>query len=256
MGKALVSIITPAWNLERHLPETIASVKAQTFADWELLIADDASTDGTLAVARAAAAADPRIRVLPGAAREGGAGARNRAIREAAGQYIAFLDGDDLWYPQKLEKQLALMRETGAALSYTGFDSIDAEGRRLGPALRVPARVTYAELLGNPAIGCSTAIYDSARLGKVYMPSIWRRQDFGLWLEILRRIPFAAGLDEPLAAYRVRPGSLSRNRAVAAWYTWRLYRDVERLPLTTALRAFCSYAWRGLRKDLNRSLAS
>lgn len=252
MANPEVSIITPAHDLERYLPAAIASVQAQTFGNWEMLIADDASTDGTLAAARAAAAADPRIVVLPSPERRGGAEARNRAIAAARGRYIAFLDGDDLWQPRKLEKQIGFMAARGTALSYTGFENVDEAGNRIGKPVSVPVTVNYAELLGNPVIACSTAVYDSERLGRVFMPAILRRQDFGLWLDILKKIPRAEGLNEPLGFYRVRRGSLSKNRGVAAWYTWRLYRDVERLAVLPALRAFASYACRGLLKELNR----
>ncbi len=221
-----VSVVTPVWNAAATLAETVASVRAQSFDDWEHLLVDDASTDGSPALARALAASDPRIRILTLAANGGPAAARNAGIRAARGRYIAFVDADDLWRPQKLARQIGFMRAEGHALTFSAYRRIAADGRPLG-IVRPPARVDRAELLKGNVIGCLTAVYDTAAVGRLEMPPIRRRQDFGLWLEILSRVPHAHALPEVLADYRVHPGSLSADKLGAVQATWALYREVE-----------------------------
>jgi teichuronic acid biosynthesis glycosyltransferase TuaG len=242
-----VSVVTPVWNAAATLPATVASVRAQSLGDWEMILVDDGSTDGSLALARALAAADGRIRVLAQPANLGPAAARNRGIRAATGRYIAFLDADDLWRPEKLVTQLGFMRAGGHGLSFSAYRRIAADGTPLG-TVRVPARISRDELLKGNVIGCLTAVYDTAVFGKVEMPPLPRRQDYGLWLELLRRVPYAHALQQVLADYRVRAGSLSADKLGAARATWRLYRDFERLPPLRAAYYFAHYAANGLAK--------
>ena len=229
-----VSVLMPAFRAAATLPAAVASVQAQTFADWELLIVDDASDDATAGTVARLAEAEPRIRALHLGLNGGAARARNRALAMARGRYIAFLDADDLWLPGKLERQIGFMRETGTALTYAGYFIESPGGHR--SRIRVPPRVTHDALLRGNVIGCLTAVYDSAVLGKVEMPDIRMRQDFGLWLRILARIPEARGLDEPLAVYRRRSGSLSSSiwRRVAG--NWMLFRRSEGLGRLAAAR--------------------
>ena len=241
-----VSVITPAWNAAATLEATIASVAAQTFPDWEMLVADDGSTDATAAIAAAWAARDPRVRPLPGPGREGPAGARNRAIRAARGRFIAFLDADDRWRPEKLARQLAFMAAEAAPFSFTAYRREDAAGRDLG-IVHAPAAVDHAALLKGNVIGCLTAVYDSAHFGKVEMPPLPLRQDYALWLALLRPGGVARGLDAVLADYRVGPGSLSAGKLRAARGTWAVLR-AEGLALPRALWCFGHYAASGLRR--------
>ncbi len=243
-----VSVVTPVWNAAATLAATVASVRAQTFPDWEMLLVDDGSTDGSRALAEALAAADPRIRVLAQGSNTGAAAARNRAIRAARGRYIAFLDADDLWRPEKLARQVPVLA-AGHLLVFSAYRRIAADGRPLG-IVRPPPRVSREGLLRGNAIGCLTAVYDSAALGRVEMPPIARRQDYGLWLELLRRTPHAIGLPEVLADYRVRAGSLSGDKGAAARATWALYREVEGLPRLRAAWYFAHYAVGGVAKRL------
>ncbi|MDA5092865.1 glycosyltransferase family 2 protein [Aliiroseovarius sp. KMU-50] len=220
-----VSVIIPCFNAARYLERTIASVQAQSFADWEILLADDASTDGTLELAHSLAKSDPRIRVLEAIENGGAARARNRAMQAASGRYLAFLDADDCWRPEKLEHQIAHMQATGAALSYTEFvRHFDDGGSR---HVKLPETVNRNTLLRGNLIACSTAIYDREQLGLIEMPDVRMRQDFGLWLRILDQVPMAHGLCEPLTDYTVRTDSLSANKAKALGATWRLFHDVE-----------------------------
>jgi teichuronic acid biosynthesis glycosyltransferase TuaG len=241
----LVSVITPVFNAAATLPATIASVAAQTFPDWEMLIADDGSTDATAAIAAAWAARDPRVRPLPGP-RQGPAAARNRAIRASRGRFVAFLDADDRWRPEKLARQLAFMQREDAPFSFTAYRREDALGRDLG-VVRAPERVDHAGLLKGNVIGCLTAVYDTAHFGKVEMPPLPLRQDYALWLALLRRGGEARGLDEILADYRVAPASLSAGKLRAARGTWAVLRR-EGLPLPRALWCFARYAASGLRR--------
>ena len=242
----LVSVITPAWNAAATLEATIASVAAQSFPDWEMLVADDGSADTTPAIAAAWAARDPRIRPLPGPGREGPAGARNRAIRAARGRFIAFLDADDRWRPEKLARQIAFMEREGSPFSFTAYRREDAQGRELG-TVHPPAAVDYAGLLKGNIIGCLTAVYDTARFGKVEMPPLPLRQDYALWLALLKPGGTARGLDEVLADYRVGGGSLSGSKFKAARGTWAVLRR-EGLLLPHALCCFGHYALAGLRR--------
>lgn len=245
----LVSVVTPVWNAAATLGETVASVRAQSLADWEMLLVDDGSTDGSGALAARLAAAEPRIGVLSHPTRLGAAAARNRAIRAARGRFIAFLDADDLWRPEKLALQIGFMRARGHPFTFTAYRRIAADGRPLG-TVRPPAAVTRAGLLRGNVIGCLTAVYDTGFFGKVEMPPIARRQDYGLWLELLRRTAQAHALPEVLADYRVAPGSLSAGKLGAAGDTWRLYREHEGLPRLRAGYYFLHYAVRSVAKRL------
>ncbi|HEX5056264.1 MAG TPA: glycosyltransferase family 2 protein [Gammaproteobacteria bacterium] len=242
-----VSIITPVHNLARYLAATVDSVRMQSFADWEMLLVDDCSTDNSVEVAENLARLDPRVKLIRLDRNSGAAVARNAAIKAAAGRYIAFLDGDDLWQPDKLEKQLAFMRQKNAAFSYTAYRIVDEAGKEVS-VFNVPAQISYRDLLRTNVVGCSTAVYDTAGLGKVYMPDIRKRQDFGLWLRLTRTSGMAHGLPEILASYRLRSTSLSSNKLYAALYVWKLYREVEKLPLWQSVRCFSEYAIRAFFK--------
>ena len=242
-----MSIVTPAYNAAAYLPATIESVLAQSFQRWEMLVVDDCSRDGTRALVEEYAARDARVRLIKQAKNGGPARARQAALDHAGGRYIAFLDSDDFWLPQKLERQLAFMASAGAALSHTAFRRISADGARTGRVIGVPGRLAYAQLLGNTAIATSTAIVDRATTGPFRMTETYY-DDFALWLEITRRGFPAFGLDEDLMRYRVTGGSVSRNKLRSAMKVWRLYRDVERLPLGPAYWAFVRYAANAVRK--------
>ena len=249
MSLPALSVLMPVHNAAATLAASVASVQAQTLGDWELWLIDDASTDGSGALAAHLAAGDPRIRVLSLPANRGAAAARNAGLEQARGRYIAFLDADDLWQPDKLAAQLAHMAATGAAISFTGYSRADAEGR-LVERVRAPARVDHATLLKRNVMGCLTVIYDSAITGKVPMPDLRRQHDYALWLDLVRRFGPAAGLDRDLAIYRIGRASLSANKAGAARDVWRVYRGCQGLGLLPSLWFFGHYTWYGLRHRL------
>jgi glycosyltransferase involved in cell wall biosynthesis len=231
----------PAYNSECFIEESIRSVLAQTFLSWELLVIDDCSADSTTQIVARIAASDARIILLELSSNSGAAVARNFGISRARGRYLAFLDSDDLWYPYKLQSQLDFMRSVGATFCYSAYHTIDQDGYFLGRR-RVPRQVTYYDLLKTCHIGCLTAIYDTQRFGKVFMPEIRKRQDLGLWLRLLRQEEYAHGLSQPLARYRIRKDSISANKWSAAKSTWDVYRAVEGLTLPQAMYYFAHYA--------------
>jgi len=249
----LVSVIIPAHNAERYLEPTLHSALGQTYGALEVIVVNDASRDTTARVASRVAATDRRVKLVSFKSNVGAAQARNAGIELAAGRYIAFLDSDDLWAPEKTVRQIERLRATGAALAYTGYRTIDEQGRCRSAPMRVPERVTHAELLHTNVIPCSSAMYDTARLGKVYMPELAKRQDYGLWLRILKSTRMGAnaaavGIDEPLLFYRVHSASLSANKLDAARYQWRVYRELEHMPLWHSAYCFAHYAVNGFLK--------
>lgn len=252
--KSLISVIMPYFNAGKYIQDSIDSLVAQSYQNWELIVVDDCSDIENAEILNKVALSDHRIRVLRLEKNSGAAVARNRAIESANGRYIAFLDCDDLWKPSKLEKQILFMQQNSVALSYSAYDRVDVNGIRIGH-VGVPERVSYSDLLKVCSIGCLTAIYDTEVLGKVFMPLIRKRQDLGLWLKILKEVPFAYGVTESLAEYRVRPDSISANKRVAASYTWKLYRGVEQLPLYKTIYYFSHYAVNGVLRTKFPSIA-
>ena len=244
----LVSIITPSWNVERLIGETIASVQAQTFSDWELLIADDCSTDNTAAVIQSFAAKDPRVKLIRQPRNGGPALARQAAIEQAQGRLVAFLDSDDLWLTAKLQPQIAFAREHRAALSYTGFRRINEDGSITGRLFTVSPSLTYGQLLKNTSIATLTAMIDRDISGPIAMKNEGY-DDFCLWLDVLRPDHVAWGLNEDLARYRVRGVSVSSRPLRSAGWVWHIYRNVERLSLVKS--AWCFAHW-GARAWLKR----
>ena len=238
-------MVVPAFRAAQTLPQAVASVQAQTRGDWEMIIVEDASGDDTATVAAALAAADPRIRLLVQPVNGGPAPARNRAIAAARGRFIAFLDADDLWLPEKLARQIAFMQQTGTALSYTGYWREAPDGTRR--AVRVPPEVSHARLLRGNVIGCLTAVYDSAQLGRMMMPDIRMNQDYALWLQILRRVPLAQGLPDNLAVYRRHAGSLSWAYLPRLRGTWQMFRRIEGLGRVQALSCLIAHYLNRLR---------
>lgn len=238
----------PAWGAAETLADSVASVQAQTLADWELLIVDDASLDDTLALAKRLATEDPRIKVLAHDVNRGAAAARNTALKAARGIFVTCLDADDLWLPHKLEAQLNKLDEESAFFGYSAFYVRRGDKENL---VTVPERVTRDELLKGNVIGCLTAIWDRERLPHVRFPPIRQRQDYALWLKLLEELPYAVGVTEPLAVHRRRDGSLSGSLRRRLSGTWSVYREFEGMSRTQAtwsvLRHAISRYRRGLR---------
>lgn len=234
----LVSIVTPIFNSAAFLDATIESILAQTWQHWELILVDDQSEDDSLSIAESYVARDSRIRLVQLEKRSGPAVARNRAIREANGRFIAFLDSDDVWDPQKLEKQISFMIDNGYGFTTTWYEEMTEEGERTGTIVKPPEQISYRDMLKTNHIGCLTAVYDVEQFGKMYMPLIKRRQDYGLWFSLLQKEKYAWCLPEVLATYRVRTSSVSSNKLRLLKYNWKLLREEEGLPVHTSVYYF------------------
>lgn len=244
----VVSIVMPAYNCADYIADSIRSVQEQTYPHWELWIIDDISTDNTADVV-APFLSDPRIHYEVLEQKGGAAAARSRAMALATGDYVAFLDSDDLWLPEKLEKQLAFMNRLNEAgtpcyFSCTAYSQIDENGNKLGLSVIPHKRVNYRQtlFLSSP-IGNSTALYDRTHFGDVTVPPIQKRNDFALWLRLLRGGDYCYGMEDSLMLYRVRGNSLSANKLALIQYHWQLYRHIEKLPLITCVAAVCSWAF-------------
>lgn len=247
MKNNLVSIITPSYNSSRFISQTIESVLNQTYENWEMIIVDDVSPDNSNAIIEEYIKKDSRIKLIKLEKNSGPAVARNRAIEKATGRYIAFLDADDLWMPQKLDKQIKFMQEKQCALSYTSYDLIDEKNVELGTFI-VPHLVSYADLLKTNSIGCLTAMYDVEILGKTYFPNIIKKQDFALWLRILQKVNIAEAIIEPLATYRIRKVSVSSNKIKNTIFIWKIFRQYTDLNILQSIYYFIYYALNGLKK--------
>ena len=235
MKEGLVSIVTPLYNSEKYIEETILSVLAQTYTNWEMLIIDDCSTDNGPNIVKKYIEQDERVKYLKLEKNSGASVSRNKAIELAEGEYVAFLDSDDLWKNKKLEKQIKFMKENNYAISFTEYEEINENGKKLNILIKSPQKpVTYRSYLLTNPIGCLTGMYSVKKLGKVYMPLLKNREDTGFWLNILKK-DVAYSLKENLADYRVRKGSLSFNKFSLIKFHWNLYREVEKLSLIESL---------------------
>lgn len=243
----LVSIVTPAYRAATTIADTIQSVIEQRYRHWEMLIADDCSPDDTRSVIETWMKRDSRVQLLALPQNSGPAAARNLAIAHASGRWLAFLDADDLWLPDKLERQLSFHRASSATISFTAFRRITADGGTTGRLIQVPPKLNYRGLLANTAIATSTVIVDLDRSGPFAMKATYY-DDFACWLDILRPGGSAIGLNEDLMRYRVMAASVSRNKRKSAYRVWRAYREVEGLSVLRSLRYFAAYAWRGVLK--------
>ncbi|UGB30594.1 glycosyltransferase family 2 protein [Metabacillus sp. B2-18] len=248
MDKPLVSIITPSYNSTKFIPATIESVLSQTYQNWEMLIVDDCSKDESRKVIREYTEKDDRIKLIELTENSGAAVARNTAIKAAKGKYVAFLDSDDLWVPTKLEKQIEFMEINDYTFTYSKYQLMDVDGNKLDRVIDVPRSIDYNGLLSNTIIGCLTAVVNIEKTGPIEMPNIRTRQDFALWLSILKRGIKAHGLQEVLAYYRLVPGSISSNKVKAAKQTWKVYREVEKLGLLRSMFSFTGYALNAVKK--------
>lgn len=243
-----ISIITAAYQCVEFLQETYESIASQSVEDWEWVIVDDASEDGTPELLRSLAAADRRVKVIRNIENFGAAFSRNRAIDAASGEYLAFIDSDDLWAPKKLERQLAFFSPE-KAFTFTGYNILDEEGYATGKQVDVRnvERFDYRDMLAKRAtLGCSTVMIRRAAIGNIRMPNLRTGQDYAFWLKLLKTGMHAYLLPEPLTSYRIRQNSLSRNKARKALQQWKIYRDVEGLQFSDAAFYFLSYAIRAI----------
>lgn len=248
----LVSIITPVYNSERFIKDTIESVLTQSYENWEMYLIDDCSSDQSVAIIRQYMAQDDRIHLIEHSDNRGAAVARNNGIIAAKGQYIAFVDSDDYWEQDKLAKQINFMRDHDYAFTYTNFRLVNEAGEVIKEAVPLPNCLGYTDLLKNTAIACSSVIIDRYIVGDFRMPLVRRGQDSATWLMLMRTRKGlkAYGLDETLHNYRQVAGSVSSSRVAALRRTWYTYRHLEKLPLGKTLYYFVHYVLAAARRRL------
>ena len=244
----LVSIITPCYNSEKYITDTIMSVLNQEYRNWEMIIVDDASDDRSVDVINSITDNEKRIKLFTLSNNMGAGHCRNKAIDNAKGKYYAFLDSDDLWYPDKLFKQIKFMIDKKIIFSYTGYNFITESNKLLDRSIKLKYKTNYFDLLKSNCIGCLTVIYDAEKINskhKLHMSTIRSRQDLSLWLKILKNIDFAYGLDEILSTYRIRKKSISSNKIKAIYYQWKLYRNIEKFSFPKSIYFLIFYLYFG-----------
>lgn len=234
-SKERVSIITPTYNCARFIEETIQSVLAQTYSDWELIISDDSSIDNTREVIAPYMEQDPRIKYICNTTNSGAAVTRNNALKIAQGRWIAFLDSDDLWHPEKLERQLQFMQAHNYAFSYTAYKEMDEQGHLLGRRVTGPAKISTFGMYAYCWPGCLTVMYDSEKVGLIQIEDIKKNNDYAMWLKVIRNANCYL-LNETLATYRRRSGSISNHSYwnLIKWH-YRLFREADKQSFPVAL---------------------
>ena len=248
MKEELVSIIVPVYNSEKFIDDTIKTVKEQTYKNWEMLLINDCSTDNSAKIITKYKNDDKRIKLINLEKNSGAAVARNIGIEEANGKYIAFLDADDLWKKEKLEKQIKFMKENNYVFTFTGYEFANEEGIGNGKIVNVPEKINYKQALKNTTISTITVIFDVEQLGKkiIKMPDIRKGQDTATWWKILKKNVIAYGLNENLSIYRRSNNTLSSNKIKALQRTWNLYRNVEKLNIFYCLYNFFWYIFHAI----------
>ncbi|MDR1554798.1 MAG: glycosyltransferase [Campylobacteraceae bacterium] len=236
----------PSYNSSKFIAQAIESVLAQTYENWEMIIVDDMSSDNSVEIIEKYLQIDKRIRLVKSQKNMGPALTRNRAIKEATGDYIAFLDSDDVWLPNKLQVQIQFMIDNNLSFSYSAYDIIDENSNYL-KSFYVRDFVNYKELLKGNIIGCLTAIYDAKKLGKIFMKNIGH-EDYALWLDILKKVEYGKGINKSLACYRIVKKSVSSNKLKVARYQWNIYRKIEKINFFKSIYYLLFYAYNGFKK--------
>lgn len=254
----LVSIITPSFNSSAYIEDTINSIINQTYQHWELLITDDCSTDHTCHIIQKYVLKDNRIKLFKTNNNSGAGICRNISINHAKGDYIAFCDSDDRWLPEKLEKQLTFMNNENISFCYSSYYTCSEEGIING-IVKCKKKISKSKIKRNNYIGCLTSIYNSKKLGKFLMPELRKRQDWGLWIRILKECQIAKGVQEPLAIYRLRNNSISSNKLTLIKYNLAIYQNIlnyrKGKALLYLLLVFLpSYIIQKLENKINRKL--
>lgn len=247
-----VSIITPIYNCEKFLPKTIECVINQTYTDWEMLLVDDCSPDNSAEIIKKYAKDDNRIKYFKLDKNSGAAIARNKALEESNGRFIAYLDADDLWKPEKLEKQVEFMLKNNYPFTCTDYEKIDESGKSLNKIVKIPKKVNYNLFLRNTIIQTVGVMVDTKLTGEelLKMPNIRRRQDAATWCQLLKNEFDCYEVPENLSYYRVVKKSLSSNKFKAVKTNWYWYRKIEKLPLWKACYCFIGYAFNAVKKRI------
>ena len=240
--KGLVSVIMPTYNCEDFIADTIKSVINQTYKNWELIITDDSSSDNTEKIVKKFLN-DKRIRYIRFNENKGAAAARNNSMDLANGEYMAFLDSDDLWTNDKLEKQLKFMNDNNYNFTCTSYEHIDEHGEILDKVFKPKEKADYNRILLDCPVGNSTVMYNVLNLGKFKVPNIRKRNDDALWLQILKKEKYIYGMNDILMKYRVRSDSISSNKLSLIKYHWQLYREIEHLSIPRSVFHICYWGF-------------
>jgi len=242
----LVSIIMPLYNCEKFIAEAIESVLSQTYHHWELIVVDDRSTDSSRSIVESYVYKDSRIKLINLDLNTGPTKARNRAIKEAKGRYIAFLDSDDIWLSAKLEEQISFLNKHDLVLTYSAYETMDENSVYINTRHSLPF-ISYEDMLKSNQIGNLTGIYDVDYFGKVYLNDIGH-EDYVLWLKLLKKIHYTKGLTQILARYRIVSDSMSANKFKVLKWQWNIYRKVEKLTIIQSSYYFIFYIYNALKK--------
>lgn len=221
----LVSIITPTFNAEKYIRDTLQSVLNQSYQNWEMILVDDASTDQTVKIINDFAEKDVRFKLFKLSKNSGNGFARNVALEKATGKYIAFLDADDLWFSLKLEKQIQFLKTNNLPFTFSFYDCIDEDGNPLNKRIEAPTELTYNQLFFCNYVGNLTAIYDADYFGKITLEATQKRQDWRIWLTILKQIKVTKPVPESLAFYRIRKDSISSSKFKLIKHNFGVYRE-------------------------------
>lgn len=244
-----VSIITPTYNSAETIADTADSIINQSHSNWEWLITDDCSTDDTYKKLLELSSQDSRIKVFRNTVNSGAATSRNNSLSHISGDFIAFIDSDDIWLPNKLNKQLNFMQSHNLNFSFTAYELIDAENILLNKSVDIHAvkQVNYEDMLKKKVtLGCSTVMLRSKSFPDISMPLLRTGQDYALWLSLLKQESYAYKLNEVLTQYRILPNSISRNKVKKAKRQWQIYREIEKLSFIKSMYCFSFYAYRAI----------
>lgn len=252
MENDLISIVVPVYNAEQFLKDTIKSVEEQTYSNWELIFVNDCSEDNSVQIIKNEMKQNSKIKLIQLKNNSGAAIARNTGITEAKGRYIAFIDADDTWNKEKLEKQIKFMKKNNCAFSFTSYEFANEDGVGNGTIVKVPNKINYKQALKNTTIWTSTVMFDVEKLGKelIQMPNVKRGQDTATWWKVLKQIEYAYGINEVLSYYRRTNDTLSSNKLRALKRTWNLYRDIEHLNMFYSFYNFCWYILNAIRRRI------
>lgn len=247
----MFSIVMPCYNSGTYIRQAINSVRGQTYRDWELLVVDDGSTDNSADIIKGMEQMDGRIKYLKTNVPSGSPIVpRNIGLENALGRYIAFLDSDDAWLPNKLERQMKMFEQyEDMAICFSNYEKMTEQGERNNRIIKAPSVTTYKQLLLGNVIGCLTAVYDTEKVGKVFFQN-HSHEDYILWLDILKRGYVARNTNTVEALYRVRENSVSSNKLKTLSWQWDIYRNVEKIGLLRSSYYFINYAYRAFRKAM------
>jgi teichuronic acid biosynthesis glycosyltransferase TuaG len=250
MKNNLVSIITPSYNSKRFIKDTIDSVLAQTYENWEMIIVDDNSEDNSVEYIKELIKDNAKIKLISLEKNVGAAEARNIALAEAQGRYVAFLDSDDIWLPRKLEKQIDFMQMNGYSFTFSSYTTFSEDGQVELKTIEAPMELDYIVYCKNTIIGCLTVILDKEQIEDFKMPNIRSSHDMALWLQIMKKGITAYGLNEVLAKYRIVSTSNTSKKYKAVQDVWQVYRKIEKINIFFSGWYFINYLYNAIKKRL------